>query len=118
MTSAGRKSSSRGAPDVPRATWIANALSMCWGDRYEISDFALVRNDADTIVASLVLTTAMDPVSCAPATVRSLVTDVWVRQDGRLRLALRHSGAAEDVSKHRRHRLPSHGGWRPRLDGW
>lgn len=90
----------RGAPDVARATWISNALSMCWGDRYEISDFAIVRSDGDTIVASLVLTTAMDPLSCAPATVRSVLTDVWVRRDGALRLALRHSGGAgADIAK-------------------
>jgi putative salt-induced outer membrane protein YdiY len=89
----------RGAPDVPRAAWISNALSMCWGHRYEISDFVIVRSEADTIIASLVLTTTVDPVSCASATVRSLLTDVWIRQDGRLRLALRHSGGAGDVSK-------------------
>ena len=23
----------RGAPDVDRATWIRNALTLCWGDR-------------------------------------------------------------------------------------
>lgn len=90
----------RGTPDVPRATWIANALSMCWGDRYEISNLTVARSDGDTVVASLVLTTAVDPISCAPATVRSLLTDVWVRQEGRLRLALRHSGGSGgDVSK-------------------
>lgn len=89
----------RGVPDAGRDTWIANAVSMCWGDRYEISNFTIVRSDGDTIVASLVLTTAVDPVSCAPATVRSVLTDVWIRQGGTLRLALRHSGGAGGVAK-------------------
>ena len=90
----------RGTPDVPRRTWIRNAVTLCWGDTYEISDLTLVRSDGDTIVASLVLTTSVDPVSCAPATVRSLLTDIWVREDGALRLALRHSGApVADVAK-------------------
>jgi hypothetical protein len=31
----------RGAPDVPRDTWIATALSLCWGDRHEIDDVAV-----------------------------------------------------------------------------
>ena len=85
----------RGAPDISRADWIAHATSACWGDSYEISDFSIVRAAGDTVIASLVLATTKDPVSCETATVRSLLTDVWIRQDGRLRLALRHSGAAD-----------------------
>lgn len=84
----------RGAPDVDRATWIKNALGFCWGDKYEITDFAVRSQAADSAIVSLVLTTFTDPASCAPATVRSLLTDVWVRTPDGWRLALRHSGPA------------------------
>lgn len=81
----------RGAPDVPREQWIRNAVSMCWGDRFDISSFAVVINTADTAVVSLLLTTHLDPVTCEPALVRSLLTDVWIRDGTVWRLALRHS---------------------------
>lgn len=85
----------RGAPDVARAAWLKNALTMCWGDRYEMTDFAVTRRSADLAVVSLVLTTPRDPVTCEAATIRSLLTDVWVRQAGGWRLAVRHSGPAQ-----------------------
>lgn len=81
----------RGAPDVPRATWIENALSLCWGDRYEMSDFAVVSENGNTAVVTLLLTTHQDPLTCERAVVRSLMTDVWIRQGGAWRLSLRHS---------------------------
>ncbi len=81
----------RGAPDVPRAQWISNALSMCWGDRFEISDFSASDQTDQIAVVSLLMTTAQDPVTCEPAVIRSLITDVWVRQGTEWRLALRHS---------------------------
>jgi putative salt-induced outer membrane protein YdiY len=84
----------RGTPDVTRAVWLKNALTMCWGDRFEISDFSITRQATDLAVVSVVLTTHLDPVSCEPATIRSLLTDVWVRQDEGWRLAVRHSGPA------------------------
>jgi putative salt-induced outer membrane protein YdiY len=47
---------------------------------------------------ALVLTTNQDPSTCEPATVRSLLTDVWRLVDGQWRLALRHSGPAGGVA--------------------
>lgn len=84
----------RGAPDVARAAWLKNALTMCWGDRFEIADFVVTRQATDLAVVSLVLTTHRDPLTCDAATIRSLLTDVWVREDGGWRLAVRHSGPA------------------------
>ena len=84
----------RGAPDVARAAWLKNALTMCWGDRFEITDFSVTRQATDLAVVSLVLTTHRDPVTCDAATIRSLLTDVWVRQSEGWRLAVRHSGPA------------------------
>jgi putative salt-induced outer membrane protein len=81
----------RGSPDVARATWLKNALTLCWGDRYEISELSLVRQSDDAAVITLLLTTYQDPMTCEPAIIRSLLTDLWVREDGRWRLALRHS---------------------------
>jgi hypothetical protein len=69
----------RGAPDVPRATWMANALSLCWGDRHEIDDFAVPSANGEVAVVSLVLTTFRDPQTCEPAIIRSLLTDLWRR---------------------------------------
>ena len=84
----------RAAPDVARDAWMKNALTLCWGDRYEISDFAVTRSAADLAVASLVLTTQRDPLTCEPAIIRSLLTDVWTREAGTWKLAIRHSGPA------------------------
>jgi N-acetylmuramoyl-L-alanine amidase/putative salt-induced outer membrane protein YdiY len=84
----------RGAPDVDRETWIKNAVGLCWGERFEISDVGVRSQTADTAIVSLVLTTFVDPVTCDPAIVRSLLTDVWTRQPDGWRLALRHSGPA------------------------
>lgn len=89
----------RGAPDVPRELWIKNALSMCWGDRFEISDFSASGQTDQVAVVSLLLTTAQDPVTCEPAVIRSLITDIWVRDATGWRLALRHSAPpAESVA--------------------
>jgi putative salt-induced outer membrane protein len=84
----------RGAPDVDRATWIGNALGMCWGDTYEITDFDVRGRTEDMAIVSLVLTTQVDPVTCEPAIIRSLLTDVWSSTPDGWRLALRHSGPA------------------------
>ncbi len=83
----------RASPDVGRAAWLDNAVSLCWGDRADIEGFA-VRALGDTQVATFVLTTNRDPVSCEPAVIRSVITDVWTRGDGGWRLALRQSGPA------------------------
>ena len=84
----------RGAPDVPRAAWLKNALTLCWGEQFAISDYAVTRTAGDLAVVSLVLTTGRDPVTCEPAIVRSLLTDIWMREAGGWRLAVRHSGPA------------------------
>ena len=86
----------RGDPDVSREAWLSNALSLCWGDRFDLTEFSVRRTTADTAIATLILTTHQDPKTCAPAVVRSLITDVWVRQEGQpgWRLAVRHSGPA------------------------
>jgi putative salt-induced outer membrane protein len=86
----------RASPDVSRETWMKNALAMCWGDRVDVSDLTVRSLSAETAVVSLVLTTHQDPETCAPAVVRSLLTDVWTRTAGdpQWRLSLRHSGPA------------------------
>lgn len=81
----------RGSPDVPRATWLQNALTLCWGDRFEITEFSLVRASDAAAVVTLLLTTHQDPMTCEPAVIRSLLTDVWVRDGGSWQLVLRHS---------------------------
>jgi putative salt-induced outer membrane protein YdiY len=81
----------RGAPDVDRDTWIGNAMTYCWGDHWEFSN-ASVRLDADVAIASLVVTYFVDPLSCQPALVRSLITDVWIRTGEEWQLRVRHSG--------------------------
>jgi putative salt-induced outer membrane protein YdiY len=80
----------RGSPDIDRATWIKNALTLCWGDRSEISEFE-ARPHAGVAVTSFVLTFYVDPDTCAPALLRSLITDVWVRGSTGWRLQVRHS---------------------------
>jgi len=75
----------RGYPDVPREVWIKNAIDLCWGRTFQLDDFA-VRRDGDLAIASFVLTFDQDPVTCQPATLRSLLTDVWARDGGEWRL--------------------------------
>lgn len=87
----------RGAPDVPRALWIANAQKLCWGDRAGISDFRVLRWGDRRAVVALVLTTGRDPATCERATVRSLITDIWERRGGAWQLVLRHSGPAGGI---------------------
>lgn len=83
----------RSSPDIDRDTWIRNALTLCWGRQSDISDFQ-ARPVGDAAVASFVLTFYVDPVTCRPATLRSLITDVWAREDGEWRLAVRHAAPA------------------------
>lgn len=84
----------RGSPDVPRATWVANALGRCWGTQADVSGFSVISRDGDAAVVGLVLTTNLNPDTCQPAVVRSLLTDVWRLDNGAWRLAMRHSGPA------------------------
>lgn len=83
----------RSAPDIDRETWIANAISLCWGDRSDIDGFA-ARELGDVVVASFELTFYVDPNTCRPAMMRSLVTDIWRRGPDGWRLQVRHSGPA------------------------
>jgi putative salt-induced outer membrane protein YdiY len=80
----------RGAPDIDRAAWLQNALSMCWGDLSDIDGFR-ARRYADVVVASFELTFYMDPATCRPGLLRSLVTDIWARQPDGWQLQVRHS---------------------------
>jgi putative salt-induced outer membrane protein YdiY len=84
----------RGVPDVPRDTWVGNAVRLCWGDRAEVSDFSRRDVSSDTAIITLVLTTYQHPETCDPALIRSLITDVWRRDPEGWRLVLRHSGPA------------------------
>lgn len=83
----------RGKPDISRKTWIDNALTLCWGDRSDIDAFR-VREQGDLAVTSFELTFYVDPISCGPAVLRSLITDVWIRRGAVWQLAMRHSGPA------------------------
>lgn len=82
----------RGSPDVSRETWIREAVARCWGDRFDIDDFA-ARQDGEVAIATFVLTFYVNPDTCAPGVLRSLITDVWTRREGSWRLAVRHSSA-------------------------
>lgn len=82
----------RAAPDIDRATWIRQAMALCWGDRSDIDAFHS-RRLGDVVVASFALTVYVHPDTCRPAVMRSLVTDVWVLADDGWRLKLRHAGA-------------------------
>ena len=81
----------RASPDIGRAEWIRNAVSLCWGDRSDLDDFS-ARQAGEAVVATFVLTFYVDPLTCQPAVLRSLVTDVWTRTDGRWVLRVRHAG--------------------------
>ena len=81
----------RSEPDISRVTWIQNALTRCWGDRFQITGFAADVHEGVGI-ATFELTLPVNPATCQPATIRSLITDVWVQRDGAWRLRVRHSG--------------------------
>lgn len=81
----------RGAPDIDRRTWIDNAVSLCWGPSWDLQQLT-VREQGETQVATFILNFYRDPLSCRPAAMRSLITDVWVRRDSQWQLLLRHSG--------------------------
>jgi putative salt-induced outer membrane protein YdiY len=81
----------RSNPDIDRDRWIGNALTLCWGARSDIANFqAFTREDVE--VASFELTFYVDPQTCRPAVMRSLITDVWTRDGDTWRLRTRHSG--------------------------
>jgi putative salt-induced outer membrane protein YdiY len=83
----------RGTPDLDREGWLHNAVTLCWGDRSRI-DQLHVRQVGDVVIAGFELTFYSDPVTCRPAVLRSLITDVWARDEGEWRLRLRHTAPA------------------------
>jgi putative salt-induced outer membrane protein YdiY len=83
----------RGYPDVSREIWIRNAIDLCWGQTYSLDDFS-VRRDGSLAIAGFVMTFDQDPVTCQPALLRSLITDVWTLDAGEWRLLVRHSSGA------------------------
>jgi putative salt-induced outer membrane protein YdiY len=85
----------RGAPDVDRETWLRNATTLCWGDRSQTDDL-VARSHGSFATVSFLLTFFMDPFSCRPATLRSAVTDVWIRTAEGWKLQLRLAGAPLD----------------------
>jgi putative salt-induced outer membrane protein YdiY len=87
----------RSAPDIDREMWIRNAISLCWGDRSTIDGFRARREDS-VVIASFELTFYVDPASCRPAVMRSLITDVWTRHPGGWRLQIRHSSPAPSAA--------------------
>ena len=80
----------RSAPDVDRETWIRNALTMCWGDRSDMSSFRTQRH-GPVVVATFEMTFYQDPTTCQPALLRSEITDIWIRQPDGWRLQMRHA---------------------------
>lgn len=81
----------RGAPDLPRRTWLDNAVTLCWGPSWDVQQLT-VREQGETQVATFILNFYRDPLTCRPAPMRSLITDVWIRRDGQWQLLLRHAG--------------------------
>lgn len=81
----------RGEPDTDRESWLKNAVSLCWGPSWDVQKLS-VREQDDTQVATFILNFYRDPISCRAAPMRSLITDIWVRQDDQWKLAMRHSG--------------------------
>ena len=80
----------RSAPDVDRAAWIRNALTLCWGNRSDIERFRTQQHDG-VVVATFEMTFFQDPATCRPAVLRSEITDVWVEHPEGWRLHIRHS---------------------------
>ena len=85
----------RGAPDVDREMWLRNATTLCWGDHSELADFKARLHDGFATV-SFVMTFFTDPISCRPAVLRSLVTDVWTRGRDGWQLQIRLAGPPPD----------------------
>lgn len=81
----------RGEPDTDREGWLKNAVSLCWGPSWDIQRVA-VREQDGTQIATFILNFYRDPITCRAAPMRSLITDIWVREEGQWKLAMRHSG--------------------------
>lgn len=81
----------RGEPDTDRETWLRDAVSLCWGPSWDVQKLT-VREQADTQIATFILNFYRDPMTCRVAPMRSLITDIWIREEGRWKLGMRHSG--------------------------
>jgi putative salt-induced outer membrane protein len=81
----------RGNPDMARDTWLHNAVTLCWGPRWNLQQLT-VQEHGDLQIASFILNFYRDPLTCRAVELRSLITDVWERRDGQWRLAVRHAG--------------------------
>jgi hypothetical protein len=82
----------RGTPDIDRETWLQNAVRLCWGDRSDLDHFRARRHDG-VVIASFELTFYVDPRTCRAGVLRSLVTEVWVREAEGWKLKVRHAAA-------------------------
>lgn len=80
----------RASPDIDRETWMREGLSRCWGDRFDIDNFA-ARVEGPAAVTSFIMTFYVNPETCEPGVLRSLITDVWTEESGTWRLRVRHS---------------------------
>lgn len=84
----------RGAPDRDRATWIATTVTRCWGDRVDLDDVRVAQIAEDVALVTLRATYHVDPATCRPATLTTLITDTWRRtQADRWTLVSRHASA-------------------------
>jgi putative salt-induced outer membrane protein len=81
----------RAEPDISRSTWITNAVTLCWGNRSDINQFE-VRQLDDVAIATFQLTFYVDPGTCRPAILRSMITDVWKHSPLGWQLEVRHAG--------------------------
>ena len=81
----------RRTPDVDRDTWLRNAVGLCWGDRSDVPSFHA--RSLNGVVATFERIFYVDPTTCRPSVLRSLITDAWVRQADRWQLQIRHAGA-------------------------
>jgi putative salt-induced outer membrane protein YdiY len=81
----------RGSPDVPRDTWLHNAVTLCWGPRWNLQQLT-VREHGEVQIASFILNFYRDPLTCRAVDLRSLITDVWERRNGQWQLVVRHAG--------------------------
>src|SRR5690606_9990205 len=84
------------------------ATTRCWGSRADLDDVTVRFAGADVAIVTLQTTFHVDPATCAPAIVRSMITDTWRRDareareareaDGAWRLAMRHASAPGGAS--------------------
>lgn len=84
----------RGSPNRDREAWIDTAVTGCWGDEVDLDDVRARMVTSDVALVTLRVTYRVDPATCKPAIVRSLLTDTWRRDDtGAWTLVSRHASA-------------------------